>query len=116
MYIEISLSRSRPGPGTVALREPDDFRSLKVVVHDESGTRDGLDEALAQVGRLAADGDAILRIDALRRLAHERARSTEWSESFDAMVQYAYSRGWMADDGAALQAHCEWRGPASWSR
>src|SRR5260370_16301221 len=87
MYIEISLSRSYLGPGTLALREPDDFRSLKVVVHDESGTRDGFDEALAQVGRLAADGDAMVRIDALRRFANEQGRPPKGTKRLEALVQ-----------------------------
>jgi hypothetical protein len=111
MYVEIDLSA---GPGAIELREPDDFRSLKVVVHNESQPGAGLEDVFAPIGRLEPGGDAILRIDALKDLARERARSAEWIESFDAMVEYARSRSWLADDGSALQAHCErsdpWRG------
>ena len=104
MYVEIDLSA---GSGAIELREPDDFRSLKVVVHDESEPGIGLEGVLAPVGRLGWGATRSCAIDALKDLARERARSAEWIESFDAMVEYARSRGWLADDGSALQAHCE---------
>jgi hypothetical protein len=107
MYVDADLTAS---PVAVALREPDDFRSLKVVVQAPQESPDQLAAALSPLGWLDEDGNAFLKIDELKRLAGDRAYDHEWLESFGAMVDYARSKGWVGGDGAALQAHCEWHG------
>jgi hypothetical protein len=107
MFVEADL---RSSPPSVALREPDDFRSLKVVVRGALDRHAALLEALAPVGELDDQEHAFLAVDGLKRLAGDRARDEQWLASFDAMVEYARDKGWVAEDGASLQAHCEWAG------
>ena len=106
MYVDVDLTAE---PADVALREPDDFGSLKVVVRPAGARPAALYEALDGVGWLDAHGNALLRTTALKDLAGVLAESEEWLRSFDRMVAYATSHGWVALDGEALQAHCEWR-------
>jgi hypothetical protein len=101
MYLDVQTD---PRGAPPVLREVDDFRDLKVVVH---GPHQGLVAALAGIGRMSEGGDAFLAIDAVRRLAGARAEDPEWQRSFDGMVEYARSKGWLDDEGTALQAHCE---------
>jgi len=62
----------------------------------------------AGVGRLGPEGDAFIRPDAVR--FHSAGQvGAGWEERFVAMVDYAASRGWTADDGW-IQAHVEWPG------
>ena len=107
MYVEVDLTAE---PAEVALRDADDFGSLKVVVRDSGGAGPAaLDAALAGVGGLDGRGNALLRMAALKDMAGSRARDRAWLRSFDRMVDYAATRGWVALGGSALQAHCEWR-------
>ena len=105
MYLEADISRI---PAALVLHEPDDFKSLKVVVHGPAGRRGDLADALAPLGTLDQDGNALLDTDELKRLAGDRAGDPEWIASFDSMVAHARSRGWVGSGGTALQAHCEW--------
>ncbi len=110
MVIDADLTSS---PAGLALREPDDFTSLKVLVHGTAHSRGTLAEALGPVGALDDRGNAFLRIEQLKQLAGDRARNEQWLTSFDAMVEYARDKGWVADDGQSLQAHCEWQEDAA---
>jgi hypothetical protein len=100
MYIHVDL---RTQPGSIQIRETEDFRSFKVIVCGQGG-REDLSAALAPLGFLTAD-DAYLKIAAVRALAGEIARDPQWSASFEAMVEYADAHGWVK--GNHLQAHCE---------
>ncbi len=64
--------------------------------------------AAAGVGRLGPGGDAFIRPEAVRFHAAGQV-GAGWEERFSAMVDYAASRGWTADDGW-IQAHVEWPG------
>jgi hypothetical protein len=97
MYLDVSLTDTPPPP---VLRDVDDFRAFKVVIHGDGR----LAEAIEGIGRVAGR-DAYLDIDAVKRLAGEKASDPAWLQQFDAMVEYARSKGWV--DGAALRAHCE---------
>ncbi|MEU7811169.1 hypothetical protein [Pseudonocardia sp. NPDC049154] len=33
----------------------------------------------------------------------------DWPAAFTAMLAYAGDKGWLTDDGAGIQAHCEWQ-------
>ena len=71
-----------------------------------------LADALAGVGYVGSSGDAFLDIAALLALAGKTADAPGWRAEFDAMVEYARSKGWVDAPGRALQAHCEPRSPA----
>jgi hypothetical protein len=101
MYLRVTLDDR---PSTAVLCDVDNLRELKVVV---SGRAADLAEALAGIGRVAAGGDALLEVGGLKRLAGERAHDPEWVARFEAMVEYARSKGWVDEGGAVLRAHCE---------
>jgi hypothetical protein len=105
MYVEADISRV---PAALVLHEADDFKSLKVVIHGPARRNDDLVDALAPLGFLDQDNNAMLDIDELKRLAGDRAGDPGWIASFDSMVTYARSRGWVGSGGSALQAHCDW--------
>jgi hypothetical protein len=107
MYVQTDLSSS---PAASVLHEPDDFRSLKVVLRSSARTSRRFPLELGRIGWLDADGNAFLAIDELKRLAGNRAHDDKWLAGFESMVEYARSKGWVGVDGAALQAHCEWYG------
>jgi hypothetical protein len=88
----------------VRLEAPDEFRAFRVEVVGET---DGLDEVLrsAGVGRVEGE-DALVEIDALRRLAAPAA-TLAWDSELTAMVDYARGKGWVQD--GAIQAHVETR-------
>lgn len=85
MYIEVDLSTVPP---TTSLREPDDFRSFKVVVRGTAG-------------------DAFVPVDALRALAGDRAEDPAWAAQLADMLGYAASQGWIRETDGAVQAHVE---------
>jgi hypothetical protein len=105
MYIEVDLTTD---PADVALHDPDDFGSLKVVVRGSGAGPAALYAALDGVGWLDRRGNAMLHTGALKDMAGDHAREHDWLQSFDRMVDYAAKRGWVAVGGTALRAHCEW--------
>ena len=104
MYVNVDVSESP----AVALRDEDDFGSFKVVVRGMAEGDSRLAEVLEPYGSIAADGHALLRIDAVKDLAAARGQDAEWLAQLDGMIGYARSRGWLAEDGSAIQAHCEY--------
>jgi hypothetical protein len=108
MYVDVDLTSD---PADVVLRDPDDFGSLKVVVRDSGAGPAALHVALEGIGWLDARGNAMLHTTALRDMATSLGRDGDWAQSFDRMVEYAASHGWVALGGSALRAHCEWREP-----
>jgi hypothetical protein len=101
----VTVELTQAGP-VVDLDDVDDFNAFKVLAR---GLRtQELADAFAPVGQMADDGDAFIDIEAVKRLAGERSSRSEWLASFDAMVDYARSRGWVSADGRSIRAHCEW--------
>jgi hypothetical protein len=94
-------------PPAVSLLEPDDCTRFDVVVHGP-GDDDLLGRVLAgsAIGRVEG-GEALVSVVAIRRLASVSV-SEEWEADFRAMLDYARSRGWLADDGLDIRAHVEW--------
>jgi hypothetical protein len=94
-------------PPTVVLEEPADCGRFHVAVRGSADAL-ALDEALrAQgVGSVDGDGEALVRVDAVRRLAAGAVDDT-WEPAFAAMLDYAGSKGWLSDDGASIRAHVE---------
>jgi hypothetical protein len=99
-------------PPSVALADPDDLGSFKVLAIAPSPQPESLAQALDGVGTIAEDGHAFIAVDAVRRLAGDRASDPEWSSGFDKMLAYAGSKGWMDPSGTAIQAHVEWSEPS----
>src|SRR5579864_2025439 len=93
---------------TVALEEPADCGRFHVAVR---GTGDAatLDEALRanHVGSVDGDGEALVLVEAVRRLARGAVGET-WEDDFAAMLGYARSKGWLSEDGTSIRAHVEW--------
>ena len=106
MIIDIDLTGGSP---TVQLVEPEDCKRFHVRV--KGGDLEALSAALPaqDVGRLLPSGDALIDIDAVRRLAAGRVPDG-WEADFAAMVGYAKSKGWLDESGDAIQAHIEWAG------
>ncbi len=63
-------------------------------------------------GQVEADGDVLVPVAAVRRLAAEaalrrgRPLGPEWETAFGAMLDFAATRGWMTGD--AIRAHVDW--------
>lgn len=100
----------------VAMSMPEDLRRFSVVIQP-AGWPDAVVAATRilaakEVGRLNPAGDtAFVREAAVRDLANSAFGDvvpTSWANDFLGMVEYARTKGWIADDGA-VQAHVEWR-------
>lgn len=86
---------------TASLAEAEDLGRLTVEVAGEADGS-GLDRALGALGR--PDGDHVwLDVAALRAAAGPR--DPDWQRRFDAMVDYARSRGWTDQAATRLRAH-----------
>jgi hypothetical protein len=59
------------------------------------------------VGSVDGDGEAVIDVAAVRRLAAGSVGIT-WDDDMAAMLDYARSKGWLSDDGEAIRAHVEW--------
>ncbi len=101
MYILLAASQTG-----ALLEEPDDCMRFQVTVRglDEAATRKQLQAD--DVGRLEDDETAWINVAAVRKLAEGRV-GVDWAERFQGMLDYAFSKGWLSDDGAAIQAHIE---------
>lgn len=92
------------GRDNVALLEPDDFKSLKIV---QTGCRLNVDElaaALTGVAFLDASGEtAWVSQDALRRLSGDSSET--WCSAFEKMIESVRRFGWVRDDDSTVRAH-----------
>jgi hypothetical protein len=104
MYIEVRGEESR---ARAVLNEPDDCTRFKVVI-DGSVDAVALAAALASIGRAAGRETVWVQPDAIRRLAAGRVDAT-WDASFDRMVEFARTKGWVDETTGEIRAHCEWR-------
>lgn len=102
MRIHVDPDESRPQP---TLADPTNFRELSIVVPG-SATATGVTDALATIGRLEGDDHVFVDQALLIKLAGPLADDPEWRRSFDGMIAYASSHGWVADDGA-VRVHVE---------
>jgi hypothetical protein len=96
-------------PSTVVLEEPADCGRFHVAVRGD-GDATALDAALRSqaVGEIDGDdGEALVGVDAVRRLAGGSVGEA-WEKDFAAMLDYAGSKGWLSDDGGTIRAHVEW--------
>ena len=87
----------------VRLLDPDDFGQFKVTALDRSVVATGV----PAFGRAGDDEDHVfVEPDALRALAGARASDPVWAASFEQMVAFAATHGWISEDGA-IRAHLE---------
>jgi hypothetical protein len=93
------------GAGSARLLEPGDLASFAVVLEDDVEPGPA---ALAEGGVLGFGDHAWVRTDALRRLAGPVA-TPGWEEGFEAMIDYARTRGWFDDEHGAIRGHVERR-------
>jgi len=82
MYIEIDLSAIPP---VMALSDPDDFTSFKIVLREVEHAR--------------------VPVDVLEDLAGDRATEPEWRRGLEKMLDYARQHGWVDERG--VRAHIE---------
>jgi hypothetical protein len=86
----------------VRLDEPEDCTRFHVaVVGDADGAL-----AAAGAGRFEDRDTAFVSVDAVRGMAAGRV-GAGWAGDFAAMLRFAESKGWLADDGTTIQAHVE---------
>jgi hypothetical protein len=91
-------------PPAVALVDPGDCTAFAVRVRGDGA---GLGGALEAAGVGRTDGDeALIEVDAVRRMAAGRV-GEGWDGDLAAMLDYAATKGWIADDGRSIRAHVE---------
>lgn len=98
----------------VELTEPDVFTRFHVVA-SQGLTRKQCDSVLRDrgVGEVTPDNYQVLVLtDAVRRLA-ARHVADGWGTKFEAMLDYADTKGWLSDDRSAVLVHVEGAGQ-SW--
>jgi hypothetical protein len=84
--------------------EGDDLQRLSVQRRDDSP----LDGLLAGLGRVDPDdAHAWLTIEALRAAVDPGEKTPGWDSRFEAMVDYAASKGWVDPGPGSLRAHIE---------
>jgi hypothetical protein len=94
-------------PATVELDEPEDCTRFHLLVRgsaDDGHLAAALEHAGA--GQLADHDTALVSVDAVRGWAAGRVPDG-WADDFAGMLEYAGTKGWLADGGATIQAHVE---------
>ncbi|KQQ83424.1 hypothetical protein [Arthrobacter sp. Leaf137] len=95
----------RVSPGSVALDEPDDCTSFKVLLSDEA--RENLPGLLASASAGKLDDDDILvSVDWIKGECAGRI-GMGWNYRFANMLVYAAGKGWLSEDGTHVRAHVE---------
>lgn len=87
--------------GAITLREASVFDRLDVLVEPQSPQQ--LEQSIARVGNRDGADHVRLTPSVLRFLSSE-AGTDEWDAKFDAMIQYAASKGWLDEQGR-VRAH-----------
>jgi hypothetical protein len=110
MFVLVDLDAQPP---MADLNEREDCTRLHVEVRgatDQAAGRPAVDRALrgSGFGSLDGDDDALLDLAHLRRAAGD-GRPPGWEADFDAMADYARSKGWL-DDSGNVRAHLVWAG------
>ena len=94
-------------PHDCRVEDADDLGRLHV-------TADGLDDAQADaalqrahLGRTGEGGQVSLAVESLRAAARPRASIPDWDSHFDAMIDFARSKGWLDTSGEHVAAHID---------
>ena len=89
---------------SVELVDAEDTKAFHVEVRDDTDIAAVLDEAGA--GTLADDGEhALVEIGWVRQ--HAVGVGPQWEQDFDAMLDYARTKGWIDEGTSAIVAHLE---------
>lgn len=102
--MRIHVDPAQPQP-EFRLTDPENFRELSIVVPGGAAA-DGAPDALGKLGRLEGSDHVFVDQALLIKLAGPLADDPEWRTSFDGMIAFAASHGWIADDGA-VRVHVE---------
>jgi hypothetical protein len=89
----------------VTLEEPEDFSRFHVEVVGLEASEVPVQMERLGVGGIVDDEHIAVSIATIKSLAGQRPPS--WECSFDRMIDYARSRGWLCDEHH-IQAHCVW--------
>lgn len=93
--------------GDVRILEPDDLTTLSVVT-ELLQTDAGAELRRSGLGDIA-DDSAWLDIATLHRLAAAQSSTPAWEQSWQKMIQFAGTAGWVNPGGDAVEAHVERR-------
>ncbi len=93
----------------VALENPDDFNSFKVVVSGKPPVSAALRTALADVGTFESDLVFWVSATALREWPC-RADEPGWQRQLETMIAKAAQHGWIDPSTGAIRAHVEYEG------
>jgi hypothetical protein len=95
---------ARQSPARARLIEPDELRSFTAVVLEADRSSPEWPAAVAR-----HEEHVWVDVEALRALAVEAGAGRGWQSSFDAMIEFARSRGWVDDELGAVRAHVDRR-------
>lgn len=100
MFVRVDV-----GAGRAELCDAEDLKGLRVDIVGGQGGEGDADEAARALGELGhLDGEhAWLRIGALRAAGPS---DPAWQQQFDAMIDYARTKGW-TDGAGSVRAHVE---------
>jgi hypothetical protein len=97
-----------PASGAVELNEPEDCERFHVEVHGAADPSE-LSRVLEAAGAGSVqDSDAVIGVDWVRGQVAGRV-GHDWEDRFARMLAFAATKGWLRDDGTAIQAHVVWR-------
>ena len=103
MYVEVKGAQN--GSDVVALRNVEDLTRFSVHVPKNSSA-ELVSRWLTQSGAGRLEGDEVaVNVEWIRR--QTGSRSEEWHGSFERMLAYAATRGWIDPAGEAVLAHVE---------
>jgi hypothetical protein len=98
--VDVEIDLRGPSP-TARLVNADDLKSFAVVLLEDDTP---LGERLAPLGVARFDEYAWIATAELERLAGDAA-TPEWKASFQAMLEFARSKGWVDDELGAVRGH-----------
>lgn len=95
--------------GNLALDEPADLKRFKVVVHAKAESYATIASSDIAGVRFHDANTAWIKNDTLIELSPLSADTT-WRSSFDRMLAFSRTKGWLSPDGLEVQGHVEWKG------
>ena len=91
--------------GEARLGDVANLKAFKLVAVDRDGGFDAAAQALQGAGYIM-DGAGWIHVDCLR--CHSAPSDEAWCAGFEAMLQFARSKGWYDETRNAIRAHIEW--------
>jgi len=104
MYLHVTSDRS------AIVGDPEDCTALSVRIDDRLISEAQLHEAMQGIGVTYSDNEIGLLANELRRRARVAlgpAWEPAWDDRFDAMINYARTRGWYDPTTGTVTAHIE---------